>query len=641
MSNKYKNIVLKANSGDVHFQSPRALIAIFPYRKRKIDNISAVKNKDKIINLNDYLELRSEPIIITSEVLSLSISTKKQGISHNLSTILTSGRNFLSLICPGDYMMAWIVNDHAKLDDLIDRIQTGKSANSYDSGLKFFGKAYTIQEVFQVSAGIKEIRYRLNGVGFDQYNSQIYYSPFLNLGEQGTVSNQLFTDNFFKFVNNEKNNFLSVLAKERFSVHDQFIFWHKVLLGPGSGESGGKDSPVKTVNGTFGIPKIIAQLFNRDLPLNSNQFHTYGDLINVFIGVQKFDEGNNGVLGPDFIVRDFAKGTNGRKYGMYWEPSNDKFKLPGRKIINISPNFNGTIQTILQQHSNPLLNEMYFCLRPEPSPLSPIVPSVVCRQIPFTTNTQFSKSTAGMLSTVNISQDDIPYTLYLDLPRFEIHNSLVVGYEFGRTEALRTNCVTIKNDVDFASAGYSVIVDSLAISEAGWVYDANDVKRNGLKLYQAKIDQDYFNLSTQHKDNVKKLETYNFLISDFMANMHLRLTGVLKCVGIVEPICIGENLEYNDFVFHIEGVDHQYIVEQPSGITSFLTTLSLSHGTHKSGDLEAIDNINGYFRSAGVTNEKTKKLYQNLGGYSQELKPEPNNGIFSNKKIVQDIDELG
>ena len=62
MSNKYKNIVLKANSGDVHFQSPRALIAIFPYRKRKIDNISAVKNKDKIINLNDYLELRSQPI---------------------------------------------------------------------------------------------------------------------------------------------------------------------------------------------------------------------------------------------------------------------------------------------------------------------------------------------------------------------------------------------------------------------------------------------------------------------------------------------------------------------------------------------------------------------------------------------------
>ena len=72
-----------------------------------------------------------------------------------------------------------------------------------------------------------------------------------------------------------------------------------------------------------------------------------------------------------------------------------------------------------------------------------------------------------------------------------------------------------------------------------------------------------------------------------------------------------------------------------------MTTLSLSHGTHKSGDLEAIDNINGYFRSSGVTNEKTKKLYQNLGGYSQELKPEPNNGIFSNKKIVQDIDELG
>lgn len=641
MSNKYKNIVLKANSGDMHFQNPRAIIAVFPYKQRKINPLGAVQNKDKITELNGYLDLRSEPVIITSEILSLQITDRKQGVSHNLSAVLASGRNFLSLLCPGDYMMAWLVNNKTKYEEIIDRIKTSKSVNDYDSGLKFFGKVYTIQETFQVMNGIKELRYRFNGVGFDQYNSQIYFSPFLNLGEQGGVSNQLFTDTYFSNVNKDKRNFASVLAKERFNIHDQFIFWHKVLLGAGQGEVGGKDTPIRSVNGTFGIPKIIAQMFNRDIQLNSREFHTYADLINVMIGVQKFDEGNNGVLGPDFVVRDSVRGTDGRKYGMYWEPSNEKFKLAGKKLINITPTLNATIYSILQQHSNPLLNEMYFCLRPEPTPLSPIVPTLVCRQIPFTTNTQFSKSNSGVVTTINISQDNIPYTLFLDLPRFEIHNSLVLGYEIGRSEALRTNCVTVRNDVNLQFPEYSTVVDTLAISGAGWVYDINDVKRNGLKFYQAKIDQDYFNLANQQQENIKKLDTYNFLINDFMANMHLRLTGTLRCVGLTAPICIGENLEYNDFVFHIEGIDHQYAVEAGNGITTFMTTLFLSHGVHKSGDLQAIDNVDGYFRSAASTNNKTEKLYKDVGGYSQEVATEPANSIFSNKKIISDFDELG
>jgi len=641
MSNKYKNIVLRANSSDAHYQNPRAIIAIFPYKQRAINSLGAIQNKDKINELNGYLDLRSEPVIITSEVLNLTVSTRKQGVSHNLSAVLTSGRNFLSLACPGDYMMAWIVNNHTKAEDIISRIKTSKSVNDYDSGLKFFGKVYTIQEVFQVVGGIKELRYRLNGVGFDQYNSQIYFSPFLNLGEQGIVSNQLFTDAFFSSVNKDKRNFASVLAKERFSIHDQFIFWHKCLLGAGQGASGGKDTPIRSVNGTFGIPKLIAQLFSRDVQLNSREFHTYADLINVMIGVQKFDQGGNGVLGPDFIIRDSVRATDGRKYGMYWEPANEKFKLAGKKLINITPTLNANVYSILQQHSNPLLNEMYFCLRPEPSPLAPIVPTLVCRQIPFTTTTEFSKSNQGVITTINISQDNIPYTLYLDLPRFEIHNSLVLGYEIGRSEALRTNCVTVRNDVNLQFPEYSIVVDTLAISAAGWVYDVNDVKRNGLKFYQAKIDQDYFNLADQQQENVKKLDTYNFLISDFMANMHLRLTGALRCVGIVDPICIGENLEYNDFVFHIEGVDHQYNIEQPTGIASFFTSLFLSHGVHKSGDLQAIDNVDGYFRSNASKNSKTSKLYKDTGGYTQEVPSEPANSIFSNKRIITDFDELG
>lgn len=639
MTNKYKNIVLTANSGEAHFQNPRALIAIFPYKIRKITPIKAVQNKDKITELNGYLDLRSDPIVISSDVLSMSISTRKQGLFHNMSCVLASGKNYLSLMAPGDYAMCWLVNSNTKLEELINRLQTNRSVNDYDSGLKFFGKVHTIQETFQVSGGIKEVRYRLNGIGFDQYNGQVYFSPFLNLGEQGTPSNQLFIDKFFSNIQKDNQSFTAVLAKDRFSIHDQFIFWHKALLGPGSGQTGNSVSPITTVNGTFGIPKSVAQAFNRDINLNSSQFHTYADLVNVIVGIQQFDQGGNGVLGPDFILRDYVRNEGGRKYGMYWEPQNEKFKLPGRKIINITPNFNSTIISILQQHSNPLINEMYFCLRPEPSPLAPIVPTLVCRQIPFTTNTNFAQSQAGKISSINISSDNVPFTLYLDLPRFQINNSLVRSYEFSRSEALRVNCVTVSSAVDLAFPNAGLFLESLAIGNGGWIFDINDCKRNGLKSYQAKIDQDYFDLSNQQQDNVKKIDAYNFLITDFTANMHLRYTGTLNCVGIVEPICIGENLEYNDFVFHIEGVDHLYAIEQPSGIANFSTVLSLSHGIHKSGDLEAIDSINGNDRSNFATNSKTKNLYKDTGGYTEENVPNNISSNFFNK--ISDFNPSG
>lgn len=638
MTNKYKNIVLTANAGDAHVQNPSALIVVYPYKIRKISPIKAVANKDKITQLNSYLELRSDPIIITGDVSSLNISTKKAGLFHNMSCVLVSKKNYLSLISPGDYVVCWIVNSNTQLEDLINRIKTEKSANAYDSGLKFFGKAYTIQETFQVNGSLTETRYRLNAIGFDQYNGQIYYSPFLNVGENGPVSNQLFIDKFFSGIQTDNESFTAVLAKEKFSIHEQFIFWHKVLLGPGSSQTEASSTPITTVNGTFGIPKTITKLFNRDVSLNSSQFHTFADLMNVFVGIQKFDQGGNGVLGPDFILKDYVHNSGGRKYGMYWEPQNAKFKLAGRKMINITPNFQANIISVLQQHSNPLINEMYCCLRPEPSTLSPIVPTLVCRQIPFTTTGNFVKSDGGVLSNVNVNPDNIPFTLFLDLPRFQIDNTIVKSYEISRSDALRTNCVITTFSVDSGTEGTNIIYPAIALSNAGWVFDINDCKRSGLKAYQAKIDQDYFNLSDQQQENVKKLDAYNFLISDFMANMHLRYTGTISCVGIVDPICIGENLEYNDFVFHIEGVDHSYNVEQPSGIRSFSTTLAVSHGVHKSGDIEAIDNVNGNDRNNFLGNEKTKKFYQDSSGYVQET---VKNNDGSNFKKIGDFFNSG
>ncbi|CAM6004851.1 unnamed protein product [Sphagnum balticum] len=56
------------------------------------------------------------------------------------------------------------------------------------------------------------------------------------------------------------------------------------------------------------------------------------------------------------------------------------------------------------------------------------------------------------------------------------------------------------------------------------------------------------------------------------------MNGSIECIGIVEPIAVGDNLEYDGVVYHIEEVNHVCSISRESGIKNFRSVLRLSHG---------------------------------------------------------------
>jgi hypothetical protein len=56
------------------------------------------------------------------------------------------------------------------------------------------------------------------------------------------------------------------------------------------------------------------------------------------------------------------------------------------------------------------------------------------------------------------------------------------------------------------------------------------------------------------------------------------MNGTFVCVGIQAPIAIGDNLEFEDVVYHIEQVVHSCSVNPANGIKTFRTIISVSQG---------------------------------------------------------------
>jgi hypothetical protein len=51
----------------------------------------------------------------------------------------------------------------------------------------------------------------------------------------------------------------------------------------------------------------------------------------------------------------------------------------------------------------------------------------------------------------------------------------------------------------------------------------------------------------------------------------------MECIGIYEPIAVGDNLEFDFVIYHIEGVIHRCTISQ-DGVKSFRTILTISNG---------------------------------------------------------------
>jgi hypothetical protein len=108
-----------------------------------------------------------------------------------------------------------------------------------------------------------------------------------------------------------------------------------------------------------------------------------------------------------------------------------------------------------------------------------------------------------------------------------------------------------------------------------YLYDLDDVKRNGLRPY---VITSEFDRVTKDKQQYRSIG-WAKIVGDALIGGHLKLSGTISFVGIVDPIAVGDNLQFDNVVYHIEQISHNCAVDQ-NGNKVFRTTIVLSNGMH-------------------------------------------------------------
>lgn len=642
---------IQPNMTDAQTASPRAVMAIFPFQYTEVLTAQAITQGQANDLLNAYssdvtTKLRTdEPVIVTSDILSLSMTQNKSNPVGTLNAILASGiYNYLGVCNPGDYVMVWICPDIVTTNDLIQNIRQLQACNDIKYGLKFFGKIFSIDENFSIDGtGVKIVRYNLTANSFDQYMSQIFTNPFVSPDANNDPSKLLYANQFFSQtiggITNGQN--ADLFTNIEFNAQYQVAYLHQALLGHVNLTAASSQAVLAALNNTFVIPQQIGQLFGMNIQnQNSQDPLSFMDITNVIIGVQTFGSGTipspfgntgNNInpatpdFGPDFNLQGAADNSVMNNLGkMYWPQSQDNY-LKGIRALNISPNMAGSNWQLVKEVSNSVINEMYTTLRLSPTGDS-IFPTFICRQLPFSlnkiqSNGSISSPSDGQGPDTGSATETFNVTMYGDLPRFKIQKEQIIAYTLNKNNQNRVNLFWLLPTA-YTPGQQPIIQNAINLAVNGFSFDPSDTKRHGVRLFRNQIYEQY-NLQTAAAQ--QKISKYSQLLQDINGNLHLKLNGTLVTWGIYDPICIGENLEiYDDdnktgILFHIEAINHSYQVL--NGLPIFRTSFNLSYGLGLDENENVMQNENE--DSADVFHPNYDFISQYVNG---------NDGLFENVK---------
>ncbi len=527
----------------------------YPNTYRRVNKASFSKNFPEATEIRGML-------VITSDCQSMSIMANKATHIPTLSANLLPGEaNYLNEIMPGDYVMAWMMNDEATYLGVLDRIKDGKSANSFMDGLKFVGQVQNISKVLtQSPEGIKSIRFPLTAAGFTQFDTQLYYEPHLAeadgaLGEMfsryGVTINQVIGEN-----------------GKGIDVNLAIPLFLNVLLGNGVQRNFGRGNDDERLRATTGkeapyafvIPNLVGSILNKQNQSKPGGSLAFVDILQTIIGVQKYSGDQGGEAADASEPADDAPSRIFTPDNCQASGSTLKYTgtpMLGDFVPDVPQFTNHPVWSVLRQYLNPAVNEMYATLRASSD--SQIVPTLVVRQMPFTTS-QY--------------QGDLNVTRYLELPRWKIHSALIRSVDLGRTDAMRHNFIHVYANV--TNTGEPTVAQQVVYSPP--TRDDLDIGRNGLRGHFETVPCSHGDAIGGKGDGSDAgPKKWMELKADILMGQHLTMSGHMTSVGIQAPICIGDNIEYDGVVLHIESVTHQCSIGM-SGQKTFTTTLGLTHG---------------------------------------------------------------
>jgi hypothetical protein len=560
---------------DLITTNPSWVLAVYRFRQ------AVTFSRNTMTSANDDpssgIIVQGGPLIITSDCTALQIESNKSSYIGGLTATLTFGEvNYLSEILPTDWILAWIVNDGERATDLVSRIKAGTPCNAFHDGLKFVGRVGSIRKILSVAdTGMKTIGYTLQAKSFREFDMTVFYDQQLRFA----------IPNIGAYIGLLGQNLMELMSVtiEKGGIDINTVLPWLINLLLGSGIADGFVNPLGKVisKGAKGLnqpiahgltsdedapyayilPNEVGRLLDKKATSKKGALLSYADILETMIGIQKYSGGFTSSIGsssPQAMFQPDGLITKGNR-------RNTNTPLTGA-FPAITPDFtNKSVWTILSQFLNPVINEMYTTLRINEQGL--VVPQLIFRQIPFTTN---------VFANGHGAANQIQTTPFLTLPRWKIDPLLLKSFNIGRSDTEQFNFFHVYGTSDLLKKD-SLVQQLIRLPP---IQDFTDIKRNGIATFQATVAVAPQTVLTGATGN------WNMLTADWHSGGHLKFNGTINVIGIQAPICIGDNVEFDNLVMHIESVLHSCQISQ-DGRKTFTTTLLVTQGVRGDADAQA------------------------------------------------------
>ncbi len=544
------------------------------------------------------------PLIITDACQRITVTNNKSSHTKSMSmTLKPDNVNYLVEILPDDWVFAWMVNNRDDYESLLARIDQAAIdgdpdyvCNRFHDGLKFIGRiddVYKDTSIVNTQTGQKNSSYNISCTGFRELESQLFYDYALAtrdagqgdfgwLARFGVSVDALFRENVARGPGKGLVNNVNLIIPTMLDL----------VLGHGPAKSGNIE--VKAGNGehrsatpqldhpgaddpgySYLVPISVGNLIGKNS--QSKGIMSYADVLELWIGIQTYSKkSGQGMFAPDFDTNDtyqeHRKRTTTPLLGTF---------LP------FMPDFaNRPLWQIFQQYVNHTVNELYTALKTNEH--GRIVPTIVFRQIPFTTDAFVPPQVTVDLETLptylpvprnKVQRDlEVPHTKFLDMPRWHIPAALVKRVHVGRSNATRTNFIHIYGTSSYLTQGGTPLLNQMLNNKP--VRDDVDIMRSGIRPYMTTVE-------CWVDDTVGKVPgKWMSLVADWTIGSHLTLNGTIELYGVQAPMAEGDNVSFDGVIYHIMGITHSASMDSQGGNKQWSTTLQVTNGMRNTDNLQ-------------------------------------------------------
>jgi len=539
------------NSSDSHQASPAYVVTFIRWSNRDTFNYNSKKN----VTATDGLGTRA-PLVVVNDAISINLTNTKAGITPTCTVQLKGGDlNYATAIHPGDFMLVNMVNWPQDAMRIRGNALGRKPVNRIGDGFKGVFKIQSIVKdlVVDPGSGTKTLMYTVTAAGFTELNNNILYNPAIQaaFSKEGTNIYQFLIGKFYQ-------DKLKTIVDIQIIVRDLFT----ILIGKSR-----RDKSIKVPNfgnGHYKVPLLLGQLLGKPGSKYANEIFNY--IIGIWKSVSVENPNQQNISkGFNPGIKTIDKKTKNKEtdFGNHY---NTGSSIQGNKLILVE-NWNGsTAWSIIKQNINETMNEIYTTYRVSPD--TPFVqPTIVVRQKPFTTE---------HFDATNSTQRKV--TRFMQLPRWRIAPNLLLSQQTSKNEAARYNFVQVYTRRTAATAPMDM---AQQIVMGNFVTDDADIERNGLRPAILRSNFDFpvgENSVLRQGTKVLRAKDWAKVASDWLIDGHLKESGVFTFQGIQDPISVGDNLEFDNIVYHIESINHKMQIKASDGKIVFKTIVQVSYG---------------------------------------------------------------